>query len=71
MKERNVRTNVVLDQELVERALEETGLRTRRALIDHALRELLRRGDQKRLLELKGSVEWTGDLDEMREHRTS
>ena len=71
MTGKTVRTNIVLDQELVERALEETGLRTRRALIDHALRELLRRGDQKRLLELKGSVEWIGDLDEMREHRTS
>ena len=69
MTNRTVRTNVVLDQDLVERALATTGLRTRRELIDHALRELLRHRDQRRVLELKGRVDWQGDLDEMRAGR--
>jgi len=63
------RTNVVLDEELVEAGLQITGIRSRRALIDHALRELLRRESQKRILELKGTVHWEGDLSTMRRER--
>lgn len=63
------RTNVVLDDTLVERCQEATGIKTRRALIDHALRELLRQEDQKRVLELKGTVRWEGDLDGWRKGR--
>jgi len=65
------RTNIVLDAELVERGLEVTGLKTRRELVDFALRELLRRENQKRLLELKGAIPWEGDLEEMRKGRVA
>ena len=64
------RTNVVLDDSLVNECQKLTGIRTRRALIDHALRELLRHQRQRRLLDLKGSVPWDGDLDAWREART-
>lgn len=60
------RTNIVLDTELVETAMRMTGLRTRRALVDHALRELIRREEQMQLLDLKGRIDWDGNLDEMR-----
>ena len=60
------RTNVVLDDELVEKCLTATGIKTRRELIDYALREVLRHKNQHRLLELKGRVKWEGDLDSMR-----
>lgn len=63
------RTNVVLDDKLVEECQKLTGIRTRRALIDYALHEILRRGRQKRLLELKGKVAWEGDLSSWRETR--
>ncbi len=63
------RTNIVLDENLVEAALEMTGLKSRRALIDYALRELLRRESQKKVLELKGTVHWEGDLSSMRRKR--
>jgi Arc/MetJ family transcription regulator len=56
------RTNVVLDDEIVGKCQRATGIKTRRALIDHALRELLRRERQKRILGLKGKVRWDGDL---------
>jgi Arc/MetJ family transcription regulator len=46
-----------------------TGLKSRRALIDYALRELLRRESQKKVLELKGTVHWEGDLSSMRRKR--
>ena len=63
------RTNVVLDDDLVEECLKLTGIRTRRALIDYALHEVRRRGRQKRLLELQGTIEWEGDLTEWRKAR--
>lgn len=63
------RTNVVLDDELVERCRKATGIKTRRALIDYALRELLRRERQKRILDLRGAVRWEGDLGRWREGR--
>ena len=63
------RTNVVLEEDLIEAGLELTGLKSRRALIDYALRQLLRRESQKKILELKGEVRWEGDLSSMRQKR--
>jgi Arc/MetJ family transcription regulator len=63
------RTNIVLDDELIKECKELTGIQTQRALIDYALHEVRRRGRQKRLLELKGSVKWEGDLSEWRKAR--
>lgn len=64
------RTNVVLDDELVEECQKLTGIGTRRALIDYALREVLRHRRQRRLLELRGTVKWEGNLGEWREARS-
>lgn len=63
------RTNVVLDDELVEECQKLTGIETRRALIDYALHEVKRRGNQRRLLELKGTVKWEGNLSDWRKER--
>ena len=63
------RTNVVLNDDLVAACQRATGLKTRRALIDHALSELLRHERQKKILELKGAVRWQGNLEEWRRGR--
>ena len=63
------RTNIVIDEKLIKAGLKTTGLKTRRALVDYALRDLLRRESQKRILELKGKVHWEGDLSSMRKGR--
>jgi len=42
MKSETLRTNIVIDKELIEAGLKATGLKTRRELVDYALRELLR-----------------------------
>ena len=63
------RTNVVIDDKLVEDCLRATGIKTRKALIDHALRELYRHESQTKILELKGKINWEGDLDEWRQGR--
>jgi len=60
------RTNVVLNDELVSKCRKATGIKTRRELIDHALRELLRHERQKKIRELKGKVRWEGDLVQWR-----
>jgi len=56
------RTNVVLDDTLVADCQKVTGIKTRRALVHHALQELLRHERQKKVLELKGKIQWEGDL---------
>jgi Arc/MetJ family transcription regulator len=63
------RTNVVLDDDLVEDCIKATGIKTRKAVIDHALRELLRRENQTKILDLKGNIDWEGNLDEWRQGR--
>ena len=63
------RTNVVLDDQLIAKCKKETGINTIRALIEHALRELLRHRRQRKVLELKGTVHWEGDLDTWRKGR--
>lgn len=65
------RTNVVLDDDLVAECQQETGIRTIRALIEHALRELLRHKRQKKVLELKGAIQWEGNLETWRKGRMS
>ena len=64
------RTNVVLDEKLVKDCIKITGIKTQKALIDHALRELLRHEKQIEILELKGSINWDGNLDEWRQGRS-
>lgn len=63
------RTNVVLDDKLVAQCQAVTGISTRRSLIDHALQELLRHERQKAVLELKGKIDWQGDLNALRRGR--
>ena len=64
------RTNIILDEKLVANCLKATGIKTQKALIDHALRELLRHENQTKLLELKGKINWNGNLDEWRKGRS-
>ena len=63
------RTNIVIDEKLLEAGLRATGLKTRRSLIDYALRDMLRRKSLKKILQLKGKVEWEGSLSTMRKER--
>jgi Arc/MetJ family transcription regulator len=65
----SMKTNVDLDERLVERARSLTGIKTKKDVINHALSELVRRKDQKQILKLRGKVTWKGNLDEMRESR--
>ncbi|MBM4042584.1 MAG: type II toxin-antitoxin system VapB family antitoxin [Planctomycetes bacterium] len=61
-----MRTNVVLDDELVARAVESGGYRTKKSAIEAGLRLLVQLNAQQRLRRLKGKVRWVGNLEEMR-----
>ncbi len=56
-------TNLAIDPELIERALELSGERTKKAAVTQALQEYISRREQKRLPELFGSLEWDADYD--------
>jgi len=64
-----MRTNIVLDDKLIEKAMKYTGIKTKRELVDFALRELLIRRERKEILGLQGKLHWDGNLDEMRKAR--
>jgi Arc/MetJ family transcription regulator len=63
------RTNILLDEELIGKGMRLTGINTQKSLIDYALRELVRRKEQKKILQLKGKISWEGDLDSLRSNR--
>ncbi len=63
------RTNIVLDDKLVDKCMKTTGIKTQMALIDYALRELLSHESQTKILELKGKINWEGNLNEWRSGR--
>ena len=56
-------TNLSLDPVLLERALEVSGERTKKAAVTRALEEFILRRRQKRLLDLMGKLEWDNDFD--------
>ena len=60
-------TNLEIDPALLERALDLSGARTKTAAVTLALREFVARREQKRIIELFGSVEWMPDYDYKRE----
>ena len=64
-----MRTNVVIEDHLIEEGLKLTGLKTKRELVNFALRELLARKKRKAILALEGKLHWEGNLKEMREDR--
>jgi len=60
---------LVMQRHLIEEGLELTGLKTKRELVNFALRELLTRKKRKAILALDGKLHWEGNLAEMREDR--
>ena len=56
-------TNLSIDPELIERARQLSGERTKKAAVTKALQEFIARREQKNLLELFGKLEWDADYD--------
>jgi Arc/MetJ family transcription regulator len=64
-----MRTNIVIDDELINKVIEYTGLKTKKEAVNFALRELIERKERKEILRFKGKLNWEGDLEEMRRNR--
>ena len=64
-----VRTNIVIDDKLMEDTLRVTGIRTKREAVELGLRTLLRLRQQQDMRRFRGKLEWKGDLDAMRRDR--
>ena len=62
----SVRTNIVIDDRLMKDALCATGLKTKREVVEQALRTVVRLSRQAEIRQLRGKVDWQGDLDSMR-----
>ena len=60
------RTNIEIDVNLVKEAMQLTELKTIKDVVHHSLRELIKLEKRKKLLKLKGKVNWEGDLNDMR-----
>jgi hypothetical protein len=56
-------TNLSLDPDLIDRAVEVSGERTKKAAVTRALEEFIARRSQKRLIELMGKLEWDESFD--------
>lgn len=61
-----MRTNIVIDDKLMNDALKATGLKTKREAVELGLRTLLRLSRQVRIRRFRGKLQWQGDLDAMR-----
>lgn len=61
-----VRTNIVIDDQLMSDALKATGLNTKKEAVEECLKLLIRRNRQQEIKKLRGKVNWEGNLHEMR-----
>ncbi len=61
-----MRTNIDIDDTLMKKALASTGSKTKKEVVETALRLLVQIRGQEGLRALKGTVQWEGDLHEMR-----
>jgi Arc/MetJ family transcription regulator len=61
-----MRTNIVIDDQLMAETLRMTGLKTKREVVEQGLRALLKLQYQGELRSLRGKYEWQGNLDDMR-----
>jgi len=61
-----MRTNVVIDDDLMESALRVSGLKTKKDVIEEGTKLLVQLKNQKKIKKFRGKLKWSGNLDEMR-----
>lgn len=64
-----MRTNIVIDDGLMAEAMALSGLKTKKDVVDRALRLLVLHYEQKQVKQLRGKLTWQGDLAALREGR--
>ena len=61
-----MRTNVVINDDLMKSALKESGLKTKKEAIEEGLKLLVQVKSQKKIKNFRGKLKWSGNLEEMR-----
>ena len=61
-----MRTNIVIDDDLMASALKATGLKTKKEVVEKGLKLILLRQKQQAIRELRGKINWEEDLEAMR-----
>jgi len=61
-----MRTNIVIDDELMANALKVTGVRTKREAVELGLKTLIKLKQQEKIRLFRGKLPWLGDLDKLR-----
>ena len=61
-----MRTNVVIDDTLMNKARKVSGYKTKKETIEEALKLLISQKDQAQIRKVRGKLNWEGDLEEMR-----
>jgi len=64
-----MRTNIVLEDDLINRARQLTGIKTKKQVIHEALRLMIQLREQENVRALRGKLHWEGNLEEMRQGR--
>ena len=63
-----MRTNIDIDDSLISEAMAATGLPTKKATVEEALRRLVRRNHQRQAIADMAGLGWEGDLGAMRQN---
>jgi Arc/MetJ family transcription regulator len=61
-----MRTNIEIDDKLMDDVLKATGLRTKKDAVELGLKTLIKLKKQENIRNFRGKLKWTGDLDDMR-----
>jgi len=61
-----MKTSIVIDDDLMEAALQATGAETKREVVELGLKVLVRLRKQAQIKDLRGKLRWEGDLETMR-----
>ena len=61
-----MRTNIIIDDSLMNEALKLSDLKTKKAVVEEGLSLLIRLKKQQRIKSLRGKLKWEGNLDDMR-----
>ena len=61
-----MRTNIVIDDKLMQKALQLTEAKTKKSVVEEALCLLIKIKEQIKIRDLRGKLEWNGDLNQMR-----
>ncbi|MBD2387434.1 type II toxin-antitoxin system VapB family antitoxin [Cylindrospermum sp. FACHB-282] len=61
-----MRTNIIIDDQLIDDAIKATGLKTKREVIELGLKTLIKLKQQEKIKAYRGNLKWEGDLEDIR-----